>query len=56
MVDFTMKQQDLSEKIKNLGKDIDILEFKLEDTTCSETRAIEKEDYEEADQLHQRIL
>ena len=33
MIDYTMKQQDLSEKIANLEKDIKLLHVKLEDTT-----------------------
>ena len=35
MIDYTMKQQDLSEKTSNLHKDIDILQFKLEDNQTS---------------------
>lgn len=33
MIDYTMKQQDLSEKILNLEKDIKLLHDKLDDTT-----------------------
>ena len=33
MIDYTMKQQDFSEKIDTLEKDIDLLQIKLEDTT-----------------------
>ena len=32
MVEMTMKQQELGEKMKNLEKDIEILQVKLEDT------------------------
>ena len=32
MIDFTMKQQDLSDKITNLDKDIEILQLNIEDT------------------------
>ena len=32
MIDYTMKQQDISEKIKNLEKDIEILNIKVNDT------------------------
>lgn len=50
-----MKQQDLSEKIYNLEKDIEILQLKLEDTATQQQRAIENEDYEEADALNMRL-
>lgn len=50
-----MKQQDLSEKTLNLEKDIGLLQQKLEDTTDQQQKAIEKEDYEEADMLNMRI-
>ena len=33
MIDYTMKQQDLSEKISILEKDIKLLYDKLDDTT-----------------------
>ncbi len=33
MIEFTMKQQDLSEKTKTLEKDIELLQAKLEDIT-----------------------
>lgn len=55
MIDFTMKQQDISEKISNLQKDIEILQLKQEDTAMSQQRAIESEDYEEADALNMRL-
>lgn len=55
MIDFTMKQQDLSEKTKSLEKDIELLQLKLEDTANQQQRAIEKEDYDEADALNIRI-
>lgn len=55
MIDHTMKQQDLSEKINNLQKDIELLQMKLEDTANQQQRAIENEDYDEADQLNMRI-
>jgi hypothetical protein len=50
-----MKQQDLSDKIVNLNKDIEILQLKLEDTSTQQQRAIENEDYEEADALNMRL-
>lgn len=50
-----MKQQDLSEKMSNLEKDIEILQLKLEDTSTQQQRAIENEDYEEADLLNMRL-
>ena len=55
LIDFTMKQQDLSDKMANLEKDIEILQLKLEDTTTQQQRAIESEDYEEADALNMRL-
>lgn len=55
IIELTMKQQDLSDKISNLGKDIEILQLKLEDTTTQQQRAIENEDYEEADSLNMRL-
>lgn len=50
-----MKQQEFSEKITNLEKDIEILQLKLEDTVTQQQRAIENEDYEEADSLNIRL-
>ena len=35
-----------------LEKDIEILNIKVNDTISQQQKAIEKEDYEEADQLH----
>ena len=55
MIDFTMKQQDISEKMSNLTKDIEILQLKQEDTAQQQQRAIESEDYEEADALNMRL-
>ncbi len=42
-------------KITNLQKDIEILQLKQEDTAMQQQRAIESEDYEEADALNMRL-
>lgn len=55
MIEYTIKQQELSEKISTLQRDIELLQTKLEDATLSQQRAIEDEDYEEADELNQKI-
>lgn len=39
----------------NLQKDIEILQLKLDDTVTQQQRAIENEDYEEADSLNMRL-
>lgn len=55
MIDFTVRQQELSEKIGKLQKDNELLQLKLEDTVNLQQRAIENEDYDEADDLNNRI-
>ena len=55
IIEYTIKQQDFSEKISNQQKDIEILQLKLEDTVTQQQRAIENEDYEEADDLNMRL-
>ena len=55
MIDFTVRQWDISEKIKALNSDIRILQSKIEDTQNEQAQAIENEDYEKADNLDIRI-
>ena len=49
MIEYSMKQQDISEKMKVLQNDIELLNVKVNDTISQQQKAIEKEDYEEAD-------
>lgn len=55
MIDYTVKQQELSEKMVSLEKDRELLQLKLDDSIGCQQRAIEREDYEEAEQLNSRI-
>lgn len=55
IIDFTVRQWDLSEKVMALHSDIDILSNKIEETQNEQAQAIEAEDYEKADNLDMRI-
>ena len=55
IVDLTVRQWDVSEKIKALYSDIEILSTKVEETQNEQAQAIEAEDYEKADSLDMRI-
>jgi len=51
MMDFTLRQQDIQDKIGGLRNDIKILDRKTEETQGEQSTAIELEDYEKADTL-----
>jgi len=55
MIDFTVKQQDISEKLSSLLKDKELLQLKLDDSLGCQQQAIEREDYDEAEVLNTRI-
>ncbi len=55
MIDFTVKQQEISEKVLSLTKDNAILAQKLEDISAQQARAIENEDYDEAEALNMKL-
>lgn len=55
VIDFTIKQQELTNKISTLQKDIELLSMKLDDTIQRQQKAIENEDYEEADALNSHL-
>ena len=55
MIDFTVKQQEISEKVLSLTKDNAILAQKLEDISAQQASAIENEDYEEAEALNMKM-
>ena len=55
VIEATMKQQELSARTASLEKDIEILQLKLEDTAAQQQRAVEGEDFEEADALNMRL-
>ena len=55
MIDFTVKQYDISEKIASLKKDIELLQTKCDDFSQQQVKAIESEDYGTADSLNLRL-
>ena len=55
MVDFTVRQWDISAKILTLKQDIGILLNKVSETQSDQQQAIESEDYEKADSLDMKI-
>ena len=55
IIDFTVKQQEISEKVLSLTKDNQLLAQKLEDISQQQARAIENEDYEEAEALNMKF-
>lgn len=55
MIDFTVKQYDISEKIASLKKDIELLQTKCDDFSQQQAKAIESEDYGAADSLNLRL-
>ena len=55
MIDFTVKQHDISEKIASLRKDIELLQTKCDDLSQQQANAIEAEDYNLADSLNLRL-
>jgi protein-arginine kinase activator protein McsA len=55
MVDFTVRQWDISAKILTLKQDIEILLNKISETQNEQQASIESEDYEKADSLDMKI-
>jgi hypothetical protein len=55
MIDFTVKQQEISEKMLSLTKDNTILTQKLDDISSQQASAIENEDYDEAEALNMKL-
>jgi len=55
MIDFTVRQWDISSKIQDLKSDISLLENKIAETHADQSQAIEAEDYDTADSLDMKI-
>jgi hypothetical protein len=55
MIDYTVKQHDINEKMAALKRDIEILQNKCDDLSQQQAQAIEAEDYGTADQLNLKL-
>jgi hypothetical protein len=55
MIDFTVRQWDISSKIQSLKSDISLLQNKISEFHADQSQAIETEDYDTADNLDMQI-